>query len=57
MIKSLIGKRGKKNTKRITIKVRKGKKMKKLISKWLRSEAYTEYCLNIARMYNYRSTL
>lgn len=57
MIKSLVGKRGKKNTKRITIKVRKGKKMKKLISKWLRSEAYTEYCLNIARMYNYRSTL
>jgi hypothetical protein len=27
---------------------------KKLISKWLKSEAYTEYCLNMARMYNYR---
>jgi hypothetical protein len=30
-------------------------KMKKLINKWLKSEAYTEYCLNMARMYNYRA--
>ena len=28
--------------------------MKKLIKKWLKSEAYTEYCLNMARMYNFR---
>ena len=30
--------------------------MKKLINKWLKSEAYTEYCNNIARLYNYRAT-
>ena len=30
-------------------------KMKKLINKWMKSEAYTEYCLNMARMYNYTS--
>ncbi len=30
--------------------------MKKLINKWLKSEAYTEYCNNIARLYNYRTT-
>ena len=29
--------------------------MKKLINKWFKSEAYTEYCLNVARMYNYRA--
>jgi hypothetical protein len=29
--------------------------MKRLINKWLRSEAYTEYCLNMARMYNFRA--
>jgi hypothetical protein len=28
--------------------------MKKLIKKWLESEAYKEFCLNMARMYNYR---
>ena len=28
--------------------------MKKLINKWLNSEVYHEYCLNMARMYNYR---
>ena len=27
--------------------------MKKLIKKWLNSEAYKEYCTNLARMYNY----
>ena len=27
--------------------------MKKLLKKWL-SEAYNEYCINMARMYNYR---
>jgi len=31
--------------------------MKKLIKKWIMSEAYTEYCLNMARMYNYRPAL
>ena len=35
---------------------KKGKKiMKKLINKWLKSEAYTEYCNNMARLYNYRA--
>ncbi|SEA84123.1 hypothetical protein SAMN04487851_11617 [Prevotella sp. tc2-28] len=29
--------------------------MKRLINKWLRSEAYSEYCLNMARMYNFRA--
>ena len=29
--------------------------MKKLLKKWLKSEAYNEYCLNMARMYNYRA--
>jgi hypothetical protein len=33
---------------------RKGKKMKKLINRWLKSQAYTEYCINMARMYNFR---
>ena len=28
--------------------------MKKLLKKWLKSEAYKEYCINMARMYNYR---
>jgi len=27
--------------------------IKKLLNKWLMSEAYNEYCLNIARLYNY----
>lgn len=27
--------------------------MKKLLRKWLKSEAYNEYCKNMARMYNY----
>jgi len=40
---------------RITLKLRKGKKMKKLMKKWMNSEAYREYCLNMARMYNYRA--
>ena len=31
--------------------------MKKLIKKWLKSEAYAEYCLNMARMYNFRATI
>ena len=31
-------------------------KMKKLLKKWLKSEAYNEYCINMARMYNYRTT-
>jgi hypothetical protein len=31
--------------------------MKKLVNKWLKSEAYTEYCLNVARMYNYHAVL
>jgi hypothetical protein len=40
--------------KRITIKEKKGKKiMKKLINKWLKSEYYKEYCINVARMYNF----
>ena len=30
-------------------------KMKKLLKKWLKSEAYNEYCINMARMYNYRA--
>jgi hypothetical protein len=30
-------------------------KMKKLINRWMKSEAFTEYCLNMARMYNYRA--
>jgi hypothetical protein len=34
---------------------RKDMKMKKLLEKWLKSEAYTEYCINVARMYNYRA--
>ena len=35
---------------------KKGKKiMKKLINKWLKSEAYTEYCNNLAILYNYRA--
>ena len=39
---------------RITIKEKKGKKiMKKLINKWLKSEYYKEYCINVARMYNF----
>ena len=39
-------------------KVKKGEKiMKKLINKWLKSEAYTEYCLNIARLYNYHAAM
>ena len=29
--------------------------MKRLINKWLKSEAYSEYCLNMARMYNFRA--
>ena len=29
--------------------------MKKLLNKWMNSEAYREYCLNMARMYNYRA--
>ena len=28
--------------------------MKKLINKWRNSAAYYEYCLNMARMYNYQ---
>jgi hypothetical protein len=28
---------------------------KKWINKWMMSEAYKEYCLNIARLYNYRT--
>jgi hypothetical protein len=32
-------------------------KMKKLLKKWLKSEAYTEYCINMARMYNYRAAI
>lgn len=28
--------------------------IKKLLKKWTKSEAYNEYCLNMARMYNYR---
>ena len=40
----------------INSKKRKVKKMmKRLLNKWLKSEAYTEYCLNMARMYNYRA--
>ena len=31
--------------------------MKKLLNKWMKSEAYREYCLNMARMYNYRATI
>jgi len=27
--------------------------MKKLINKWKNSNAYNEYCKNMARMYNY----
>ena len=27
--------------------------IKKLLEKWMKSEAYIEYCLNIARLYNY----
>ena len=27
--------------------------MKKLLKKWMMSEGYKEYCLNMARMYNY----
>lgn len=30
--------------------------MKKLIKKWLRSESYTEYCRNMALMYNLHNT-
>ena len=29
--------------------------MKKLINKWRNSNAYYEYCLNMARMYNYQA--
>jgi hypothetical protein len=28
--------------------------MKKLLNKWLKSESYNEFCLNMAKMYNYR---
>ena len=28
--------------------------MKKLMRKWHNSNAYYEYCLNMARMYNYQ---
>lgn len=28
--------------------------MKKLMKKWLNSNAYYEFCLNMARMYNYQ---
>ena len=28
--------------------------MKKLINKWRNSNAYYEFCLNMARMYNYQ---
>ena len=28
--------------------------MKKLMRKWRNSNAYYEYCLNMARMYNYQ---
>ena len=31
-------------------------KMKKLIKKWVKSKAYNEYCINMARMYNYRTS-
>ena len=31
------------------------KMIKKLLKKWLMSESYNEYCLNIARLYNYRA--
>jgi len=27
--------------------------IKKLFEKWRKSEAYNEYCLNVARLYNY----
>ena len=27
--------------------------MKRLINRWLHSDAYQEFCLNMARMYNY----
>ena len=41
---------------RITFNLRKGKKMiKKWINKWMMSKAYNEYCLNIARLYNYHT--
>ena len=28
--------------------------MKKLMKKWRKSDAYYEFCLNMARMYNYQ---
>ena len=28
--------------------------MKKLVKKWHNSKAYYEYCMNMARMYNYQ---
>ena len=31
--------------------------MKKMFKKWLNSDAYREYCLNMARMYNYRAAM
>ena len=36
-------------------RLRKDINMKKLLKKWLKSEAYNEYCLNMARMYNFRA--
>ena len=29
--------------------------IKKWINKWMMSKAYNEYCLNIARLYNYHT--
>ena len=29
--------------------------IKKLLNKWFMSESYNEYCLNIARLYNYHT--
>ena len=29
--------------------------IKELFEKWMKSEAYNEYCLNIARLYNYHT--
>ena len=38
-------------------RLRKEMKMKKLFEKWLKSEAYKEYCINLARLYNYGATI
>ena len=29
--------------------------MKRLISRWLSSQSYYEYCINVARMYNLKT--